>query len=102
MVRPFNDNLYTCRTCHVKCRKGKVPCQAVSNKLEVFDLPVEFQSIRKLEKVLIAKCLLFEKVTIMPGGLMSKIFETICYVLVDTMEVTDLLLRSADSSGLVM
>ena len=33
---------------------------------------------------------------------MSKIFETICNVLVDTMEVTDLLLRSADSSGLVM
>ena len=58
--------------------------------------------MRKLEKVLIAKCLLFEKVTIMPGGLMSKIFETICNVLVDTMEVTDLLLRSADSSGLVM
>ena len=34
---------------------------AVSNKLEVFDLPVQFQSIRKLEKVLIAKCLLFKK-----------------------------------------
>ena len=33
---------------------------------------------------------------------MSKIFETICNVLVDAMEVTDLLLRSADSSGLVM
>ena len=56
-------NLYICRTCCVKCQKGKVLCQAVLNKSEVFDLPVQFQSIRGLEKVLIAKRLLFTKVT---------------------------------------
>ena len=101
MGRSFNVNLYICRTCYIKCQKGKVPCQAVSNKLEVFDLPVEFQSIRLLEKVLIAKRLLFKKVTIMPSGQMLKIFGTICNVPVDTVEVTDLLPCSADSNGLV-
>ena len=45
LVRSFNGNSYICRTCCIKCQKGKVPCQAVSNMLEVFDLPVEFQSI---------------------------------------------------------
>ena len=75
LVRSFNSNLHICRTCCIKCQKGKVLCQAVSNKLEVFDLPVEFQSIWKLEKVLITKCLLFKKDTIMPS-----VFQSVCQV----------------------
>ena len=67
----------------------------------MFDLPVEFQSIQELKQVLIAKRRLFKKVTIMPSGQMSKIFETICNVPVDTVEVTDLLPRLANSNGLV-
>ena len=57
--------------------------------------------MRKLEKVLIAKRLLFKKVTIMPSGQMPKMFGTICNMPVDTAEVTDLLPRSAVSDGLV-
>ena len=76
LVRSFNSNFYICETCCVKCQKGKVPCQAVSRKLEVFDLPAEFQNIGKLKKVLIAKHLLFKKVTIMPSGQVPKIFGT--------------------------
>ena len=48
-------NLYICRTCQTKSRKGQVPCQADTNKSEVFDLLLDFQSTKKLEKVLIAK-----------------------------------------------
>ena len=69
--------------------------------MEVFDLPVEFHSIQKLEKLVIVKRLLFKKVIIMPSGQMPKIFGTICNVPVDTVEVTDLLPCSADSSALV-
>ena len=69
--------------------------------MEVFDFLVEFPSIRKLEKVLIAKRLLFKKVSIMPSGQMPKIFGTICNVLFDTVEVTDILPRFVDSNGLV-
>ena len=49
-----------------------MPCQSVSNMLEVHSLPTEFENIRKLEKVLIAKRLLFKKVAIMPCGQMGK------------------------------
>ena len=101
MIRSFNGSLHTCRTCCIKCQKGKVPYQAVANRLEVFDLPVEFQTIRKLEKVLIVKRLLLKKVTIMPSGQMPKIFGTICNVPVDTVEISDLLPRSAYSNELV-
>ena len=44
--------------------KGKVPYQSVSSKLEVYNFPSDFCGIPKLEKVLIAKRLLFKKVTI--------------------------------------
>ena len=57
-----NSNSYISRTCCILCQLGNVPCQAVSNKLEVFDLLVEFQSIRKLEKVLIAKLIFLKNV----------------------------------------
>ena len=101
LVRSFDGNLYICRTCRVKCQKGKVPCQAVSSKLEVFDLIVEFQSLQKLEKVLIANRILFIKIIIMPSSQMPKIFGTICNVPFDTVQVTDLLPHSADRNGLV-
>ena len=52
--------------------KGKVPCKSVSNKLEVYNFPSYFRGIRKLGKVLIAKRLLFKKITIMPLGKRKK------------------------------
>ena len=57
----FDSSTYICKTCRKKCQKCKIPCQSVANKLEVFDLPTEFQSIRKLERVLIAKHIIFKK-----------------------------------------
>ena len=32
-IKSFNEKQYVCRTCNTKRLKGKVPCQAVSNKL---------------------------------------------------------------------
>ena len=65
-------------------------------------MPTEFESVRKLEKVLIAKRILFKKVAIMPCGQMEKITGTIWNVPVDNIDVTNLLPRSADSNGLVI
>ena len=45
-----------------------MPCQVVSNKSEVYNLPTEFESIRKLAKVLIAKRIILKKVAIVPHG----------------------------------
>ena len=77
-VFSFDGCLYICKTCHKKIVKGKVPCQSVSNKLEVYNFPSHFRGIRKLEKVLTPKRLLFKKITIMPPEQMEKISGTIC------------------------
>ena len=62
-----------------------------------------FCGIRKLEKVLIAKRLLFKRITIMPHGQMEKISGTICNIPVDTTtNITNMLPRPADSNGLVI
>ena len=82
--------------------KGNIPCHSVLKKLQLFNLSPEFQDIRKLDKVLIAKWLLFKKVTIMLPGQMTKIASTICNVPIDTVDITNLLARPVDSSGLVI
>ena len=68
----FDGCLYMCKTCHKKIVKGKVPCQSVSNNLEVYNFPSHFRGIWKLEKVLIAKRLLFRKTTICHVGKLKK------------------------------
>ena len=62
---------------------------------------MEFKNIRKLEKVLITKLLLFKKVTVLPSSQIPRIFPAICNVLVGTVKVTNLLTRFADSNELV-
>ena len=42
-----------------KCLKRKIPCQALSNKLEVFNLPEKLTFVIKLKRVLVAKRILF-------------------------------------------
>ena len=73
---------------------------SVSNKLEVFDLPTEFQSIRKLERALIVKRILFKKITVLSPGHMEKITGTICNAPVDNIDISNLLPRTADRTGL--
>ena len=76
-------------------------CQAVSNKLEVHNLPPKFERIRKLEKVLIAKRILFKKVAIIPCEQMEKITGAICNIPVDNIDATNLLPRTAESNQTV-
>ena len=98
----FDGCLYICKNCHKNIAEGKVLCQSVSNKLEVCNFPSHFCEIQKLEKVLIAKRLLFKKITIMPRGEMENISDTICNIPIDTTNVTNMLPRAADSNGLVI
>ena len=48
----FNDKVYICLTCDKKLIKSEVPCQAVCNKLEIFDFPPYLIKLRHLEKVI--------------------------------------------------
>ena len=58
--------------------KGKVPCQAVTNKMELYAVPMQFKCLRKLESVLVSRRITFEKILVMPKGKQRKIYGTVC------------------------
>ena len=63
--KSFDGSASICKTFSKKCQKCEIPCQSVSNKLEVFDLPTDTDVYGSL-KVLIAKSILFKKLHIVP------------------------------------
>ena len=101
-VKSFNGKKYICLTCDKKLVKSEVPCQAVCNKLQIFDFPPYLPKLRRLEKVLIAKRLLFKKIAIMPKGQSPKLKGAICNALLETESGCDTLPRGTDSNGIVM
>ena len=82
--------------------KRQIPCQAVSNQLELYDFPSDFKDIRLLERVLIARRLLFNKITIMPKGQSLKVKGAICNVPLYSSEERQTLPHPADSNGLII
>ena len=70
----------TCGTCHLKTKKGQIPCQAVCNKLDIDEMPSELEALKKLESVLVAQSLVFRKIVVMPKGQQKKIRGAICNV----------------------
>ena len=43
------DHEYTCQTCHKSLKSGKMPAQAVTNQLEVPDVPEVLENLTCLE-----------------------------------------------------
>ena len=64
----------------------------------------QFDSIRRLEKVLISKRILFKKITIIPKGQAPKMKGVVCNVPIGNEDVNSLLPlpRAADSNGIVI
>ena len=57
----FDGKNYICRTCHAKLLKDQQPCQAVVNNLFVDETPTELAPLEKLEQILVAQRIVFEK-----------------------------------------
>ena len=93
-VSSFDGLFYICITCDSKVIKGKTPCQTVYNKLQVENLPQQFDSIRRLERVLISKRIRFKKITIMPKGQPPKMKGVVCNVPIENEDVSSLLPKS--------
>jgi len=74
----------------------------VFNKLQIFEFPDELKEIRRLERVLIARRIIFKKVTIMPKGQSPKLKGALCNVPVNYNDMTSILPRQADSNGIVL
>ena len=102
IVLSHDGHTYICQTCDKKLKKKIIPCQAVYNKLQVDELPTDLKNIRRLERVLVSKRLLFKKITIMPKGQAPKVKGSICNVPIHVVDTCNSLPRSADSNGLLI
>ena len=101
-VPSFDNAEYIYNTCHSKLIKGKIPCQAVGNKLQIDEAPPELQVLRKLESVLIAQRLVFQKIIVMPKGQQRKIKGAICNIPVNSETVCQSLPRPSEQSGIIL
>ena len=63
-----NGTTYICNLCHSYLEKSHIPAQAVCNKLQICYSLAEIKSLNRLEHILIARRVLFKKVTVMPKG----------------------------------
>ena len=95
-VQSFDSNNYICLTCDRYLKKNEIPCQAVWNKLELDDIPDKLSVLNRLERVLIAKRILFKKINIMPMGRQPKIKDYICNIPVQVNAVSNCLPRRTD------
>eukprot|EP00111_Clytia_hemisphaerica_P014081 TCONS_00041443-protein len=100
-VLSFDNKEYICKTCDKKLLKKKVPPQAVANALQITNLPERFSDIRKLEKIIIAKRLLFKRITIMSKGQAPKMKGAICNVPIKADDICNILPRGMDNNGVV-
>ena len=103
LVMSYDGHSYICRTCDKTIKKNCIPCQAVCNKMGITILPKEFESISRLERVLVSRRILFKKVAIMPKGKLPKIKSSLCNIPVNKVyDNCKLLPRPADSNGLLI
>ena len=98
----FDGKEYICKTCHAKLLKGQLPAQAVVNNLFVDESPTELSALEKLEQILVAQRIVFEKVVIMPKGQQRKIKGAICNVPVECSQTCNVLPRPPDRSGIIL
>ena len=98
----FDGKEYICNTCNSKVKLGKVPCQAVINNMYVDDSPVELTCLEKLEQILIAQRIVFEKIIVMPKGQQRKVKGAICNVPVECDQTSSLLPRPPERSGIIL
>ena len=100
--KSFDYIEYICKTCNSKLSKGQVPCQAVYNNVMVDELLIELGCLEKLEQILIAQRIVFEKIIVMPKGQQRKIRGAICNVPVDCDQTCNVLPRPPKMSGIIM
>ena len=96
------DEKYICKTCHSKLLKQQIPCQAVHNNLQVDEIPPELSVLEKLEQILIAQRIVFQKIVVMPKGQQRKIKGAICNVPVECDQTCNTLPRPPERSGIIM
>lgn len=72
------------------------------NNLQVDEIPPELSVLEKLEQILIAQRIVFEKIVVMPKGQQRKIKGAICNVPVECDQTCNILPRPSERSGIIM
>ena len=101
-VPSFDNEQYICNTCHSKLITGKIPCQAVYNKLQMDQAPPELKELRKLESILAVQRLVFQKIVVLLKGQQRKIKGVICNVPVNCETVCKSLPRPSELSRVIL
>ena len=102
-MKSYDAKFYICEKCHKHLHKNEISCQAVCNKMALDPIPDELRHLRKLEKVLISKRLLFKETAIMHGkGGFSKIKGSIYNIPVEAANICNILPRPEVSNGLIV
>ena len=70
--------------------------------LEICELPKEYRGIGRLERVLVARRLLFKKINVMPKGQSPKLKGSLCNIPIDVVDVCNTLPRPADRNGIII
>ena len=83
-------------------KEKQIPEQAVINKLDISASLDVLIGLNRLERVLISKRILFKRVAIMSKDNFPKLKGSICNVPIDTVDISDVLPREADSNDLVV
>ena len=68
----------------------------------VDEIPVELALLEKLEHILIAQRIVFEKIIVMPKGQQKKVSGAICNVPVNCDQTCNVLPRPPERSGIIM
>ena len=80
-----------------------MPCQTVFNKTSLDPIPDELKDLKKLEKDLISKRIIFKKIAIMHGkGEFAKIKGSICNIPIEAANICDILSGPAHSNELIV
>jgi hypothetical protein len=74
----------------------------VVNNLFVDETRTELAALKKLEQILVAQRIIFEKIVIMPKGQQRKIKGAICNVPVEYSQTCNVLPRPPDRSGIIL
>ena len=81
-----HDNFYPSKTCDAKMKRNQVPCQLISNNLQLDIIPDDAKCLGRLEIFLTCKMLLLKKIFIMPKGQSPKLQGAIVNIPVDANE----------------
>ena len=80
-----------------------MPCQAVFNKMSLDPIPDELKDLKKSEKILISKRIIFKKIAIMHGKWeFAKIKGSTCNIPIEAANICNILPSLADSNGLIV